>query len=96
MKKTKLYLGSLLILLSAFLAAPKAIAQEVEQGDNDTRIEKYQDLTETESSSASDSDSISESDLDMKEKKDTMQEEEMDSSIEEPSTRTEEKLEEVQ
>ena len=47
----KFAIGSLLILCSALLDAPHAIAQ-MEEAD-DTRIEKYEDLTETEATSQS-------------------------------------------
>ena len=42
----KLTISTLLVLLSAVLVIPNAIAQTEES--NDTRIEKYEDLTETE------------------------------------------------
>ncbi len=47
----KFAIGSLLILCSALLGVPNAIAQ-MEEAD-DTRIEKYEDLTETEATSQS-------------------------------------------
>ena len=92
MKINKLYVSCVAILLFGFLTVPKAIAQ-VEESDNDTRIEKYEDITETESDSIDDSDSTSEMDTDKTEESEAMEEE--DSDLEEqPSTRTEEKLEE--
>ena len=42
----KLAIGSFLVLISTILVAPQANAQMEEP--NDTRIEKYEDLTETE------------------------------------------------
>ena len=92
MKINKLYVSCVAILLFSFLTVPEAIAQ-VEEGDNDTRVEKYEDLTETETDSTDDSDSTSEMDTDKTEESEAMEEE--DSDLEEqPSTRTEEKLEE--
>ncbi len=43
----KLTIGSLLLLSSAILTVPNATAQASDK-PNDTRIEKYEDLTETE------------------------------------------------
>ena len=100
MKINKLYVSCVAILLFGFLTVPKAIAQ-VEESDNDTRIEKYEDITETESDSIDDSDSTSEMDTDKTEESEAMQEEESEAMQEEgsdleeqPGTRTEEKLEE--
>ena len=66
------------LLFSTIFAVPQAIAQD--EGKNDTRIEKYEDLTETELDTA-------QSDTDDMESED---------GIVEPETRTEETLEEVQ
>ena len=66
------------LLFSAIFVVPQAIAQD--EGENDTRIEKYEDLTETELDTA-------QSDTDDMESED---------GIVEPETRTEETLEEVQ
>ena len=86
MKKSTI--GSLLILFSTILFVPKAIAQTADE-PSDTRIEKYDNLTETNPDSmTSESDMNSESMGDM--------EENMQQDAEEPSTRTEEKLQEVQ
>ncbi len=41
----KFTISSLLILFSTVFTVPSAIAQ-MPEGDNDTRIEKYEDLTE--------------------------------------------------
>ena len=79
----KLTIGSLFLLLSAMSAVPNAIAQTLEES-NDTRIEKYEDLTETEVDSA---------DYEVEGNTDTAQ---SDEDIEDPATRTEEKLEEYQ
>lgn len=75
-------MSGLLILCSALLGAPSAIAQMEEP--NDTRIEKYEDLSETEMEPTSESDMGG---------METMEE---DGVTEEPATRTEETLEEVQ
>lgn len=77
-----LTVSSLLILCSALLGAPNAIAQMEEP--NETRIEKYDDLTETEMDTTPESDM---SDME------TMTE---DSVVQDPETRTEETLEEAQ
>lgn len=54
----KFAIGSLLILCSALLGVPNAIAQ-MEEAD-DTRIEKYEDLTETQTDTTSQSEMDSE------------------------------------
>ena len=51
----KLTISSLLVLLSAVVAVPDAIAQ-MSEDNNDTRIEKYEDLTETQPDMTSQSD----------------------------------------
>ena len=79
----KLYVSGLLVLLSPLLSVPNAIAQ-FEEGDNDTRIEKYEDLTETEAESDSPT-PTSETNTEMME---------TNSEVQEPNTRAEEKLEE--
>lgn len=77
----KLTISGLLVLFSAIFAVPNAIAQMNEE-PNDTRIEKYEDLTEAEGSMTSESD---------------MEAEAMDTEgAEGSSTRAEEKLEEYQ
>ena len=78
----KLTVSSLLILCSALLSAPNAIAQMEEH--NDTRIEKYEDLSETEMNTTSESDMSG------------METTEEDGVAQEPETRTEETLEEAQ
>lgn len=75
----KIAVGSLLIFFSTIFACSNAIA-EMSEGDNDTRIEKYEDLTETESNSTA---PVSQTDTEM----------EME---DQPATRTEEKLQEAQ
>ena len=82
----KLIVGSLFILFAAIFTGNNAIA-EITEGDNDTRIEKYEDLTETESTP-----STTESDMDAEAMEMDMDKQE----AEEPQTRTEEKLEETQ
>ncbi len=77
----KLTIGSLLLLSSVVFTAPDAIAQTPDE-PNDTRIEKYEDLTETE---------LDTSDYEAEEDMDTAQSED---EIPDPETRTEEKLEE--
>ena len=78
----KLTVSSLLILCSALLSAPNATAQMEEP--NDTRIEKYEDLSETEMDTTSESDMSG------------METVEEDGVAQEPETRTEETLEEAQ
>ena len=73
-----------LVLLSAIFVVPQAIAQD--EGENDTRIEKYEDLTETE---------LDQTQSDM-EDTDSMDDMESEDGILEPETRTEETLQEVQ
>lgn len=82
----KLILGSLLILFATIFTSNNAIAQ-ISEGENDTRIEKYEDLTETESTPAT-----TESDMDAEAMEVDMDKQD----AEEPQTRTEEKLEETQ
>lgn len=82
---SKFAIGSLLLLCSVFLGLPNAIAQMEEA--NDTRIEKYEDLTETEMNSQSEMNS------------DMSQMESMESEgMAEPSseTRVEEQMQETQ
>lgn len=76
----KFAVSSLLILLSALVAVPAAIAQ-MEDAD-DTRIEKYEDLTETEV------DPTSQTDMEGMEM-------ESEDGMSQPETRTEETLQEV-
>ena len=78
----KFTVSSLLILLSAVVAVPAAIAQM--EDPNETRIEKYEDLTETEA------DTTSQTDME------GMEMEYEDDGISQPETRTEETLQEVQ
>ena len=73
-----------LLLFSTIFVAPQAIAQD--EGDNDTRIEKYEDLTETDLDSA-------QSEMD---DMDSMDDMESEDGIIESETRTEEVLEQVQ
>lgn len=77
----KLVIGTL-ILFSSVSVMPKAIANSQEA--NDTRIEKYEDLTETEASPAG-FETESESDLEVTSEDDVL----------EPTTRTEEVYEEA-
>ena len=81
----KLTIGTLFLLFASIFTTPNAIAQTSEE-PNDTRIEKYEDLTETEVDT---SDSESEGNVDTAQSEDSMED-----SVEEPATRTEEKLEE--
>lgn len=76
----KLTIGSFLVLFSAIFAVPQAIAQM----PNDTRIEKYEDLTETDPATTT---SQSDMDTEMMETED---------GVVEPNTRAEEMLEESQ
>ena len=81
----KLTIGTLFLLFASIFTTYDAIAQ-TEQEPNNTRVEKYEDLTETE---------IDTSDYEAEENVDTAQSEDgMEDTIEEPETRTEEKLEE--
>jgi hypothetical protein len=79
----KLTISTLLVLFSAVFVVPNVIAQTEEP--NDTRIEKYEDLTET------DPDLTSQSEMESMEEMDPQQESEF-----ELETRTEETLEEAQ
>ena len=79
----KLTIGTLFLLFASIFTAPASIAQTSEE-PNDTRIEKYEDLTETE---------VDPSNGEAEESSDTAQSE-SDDGIQEPETRTEEKLEE--
>ncbi len=87
----KLTIGSLLLLFSTAFAIPKAIAQTPDEPDN-TRVEKYEDLTQPESPA-----NVSQSDMETTEMK---QGEgmgmEKTQGAEPPSTRTEETLDESQ
>lgn len=74
--------SGLLILFSALLGMPGAIAQMEEP--NDTRIEKYEDLTETEVEPTSESEMSG------------MEMESEDGISQEPATRTEETMQEAQ
>lgn len=78
----KFAVSSLIILFSTVVGVPGAIAQM--EDPNETRIEKYEDLTET------DLDTTAESDMGGME---TMESED---GMAEPSTRTEETLQEAQ
>ena len=80
----KFAVSSLLILLSAVVAVPAAIAQ-MEDAD-DTRIEKYEDLTETEVDTTSQTDMEDMEGMEM----------ESEDGMSQPSTRTEETMQEVQ
>lgn len=82
----KFTISTLLLLFSTIFVVPNAIAQNSEE-PNDTRIEKYEDLTETE---------VDTSNSEVEDKVDTAQSEDGMGGIEEPTTRTEEKLEEYQ
>ena len=84
----KLTISTLLVLFSAGLVVPGAIAQMEEP--NDTRIEKYEDLTETEETEMDSPTSQSE----MKDMGD-METMESDEGAMEPETRTEETLEQA-
>ncbi len=97
----KLTIGSLLILFSTAFAIPKAIAQTPDEPDN-TRVEKYDDLTQPESPT-----DASQSDMDsMEMKQGQMKQGQMNQGqgmgmekpqgAEPPSTRTEETLDEAQ
>ena len=77
----KFAVSSLLILLSAVVAVPAAIAQT--EDPNETRIEKYEDLTETEADTTSQAD-MEEMEL------------EYEDGMSQPETRTEETLQEAQ
>jgi hypothetical protein len=77
----KFAVSSLLVLLSAVVAVPTAIAQT--EAPNETRIEKYEDLTETEA------DMTSQTDMEGMEM-------EYEDGISQPETRTEETLQEAQ
>ena len=81
----KLTIGTLFLLFASIFTAPNAIAQTSEE-PNDTRIEKYEDLTETE---VDNSNSELEGNVDTAQSEDSMED-----GVEEPATRTEEKLEE--
>ena len=87
----KLTIGSLLLLFSTAFAIPKAIAQTPNEPDN-TRVEKYEDLTQPESPA-----DVSQSDMDsMEMKQGEGMEMEKPQGAEPPSTRTEETLDEAQ
>lgn len=77
-----LAIGTLFILFSS-ISAVQGVTAQVSEEPNDTRIEKYEDLTETE---------VNTSDYEAEET-DTAQSQD---EIEEPATRTEEELEEYQ
>lgn len=77
----KFTVSGLLILLSAVVAVPAAIAQT--EDPNETRIEKYEDLTETEADTTSQAD-MEEMEL------------EYEDGMSQPETRTEETLQEAQ
>ena len=82
----KFAIGSLLILCSSLLGVPNAIAQMEGEESNDTRIEKYEDLTETEDGMTSESEMNSD-----------MNQMESESMTEPTSeTRTEETMQEAQ
>lgn len=77
----KFTVSGLLILLSAVVAVPAAIAQT--EDPNETRIEKYEDLTDTEADTTSQAD-MEEMEL------------EYEDGMSQPETRTEETLQEAQ
>ena len=87
----KLIISTLSVLFSAVFIIPGAIAQTEEP--NDTRIEKYEDLTETDGTPTSQSDMEGMGDMEGMEDMETMDSE--DGAME-PNTRTEETLEQVQ
>ncbi len=97
----KLTIGSLLLLFSTAFAIPKAIAQTPTEPDN-TRVEKYEDLTQPESPA-----DASQSEMDsMEMKQDQMKQGQMNQGegmgmekpqgAEPPETRTQETLDEAQ
>ncbi len=85
----KFTISSLLVLFSAVLVVPSAIAQ-MEEPDN-TRIEKYEDSNQTQ-----DEPTTSESEMNSGSQMEDMEGMESEDGAVEPETRTEETLEEVQ
>ena len=112
----KLTIGTLFLLFSSILTIPNPSIAQTSEEPNDTRVEKYEDLTETEAETSdipeTDAEEVSEDSLleegeedmseeDMSEEdmSENMSEEDMSEDmsedIEDPNTRTEEKLEEI-